>query len=210
MLDNLYDNIGKKIKDLAKGIFIIEAIGAIITGFVFFCIDEEFILYGLLILVFGPIVAWVGSWILYAFGELVEKTSDSENVARLILKKLNENDIILETESKQPESKTTILREPVAPKSNERPIENAKKPNNKATYSTTEKETIICSQCNTEQPRNRSVCWNCGVKFVKEQSANEMPCPECGEDLSFMGWDKSELKEKQTCPLCGKEILIEK
>ena len=72
MLDNLYENIGGKIKNWAKWIFIIEAIGAIITGLVLLCTDEDLILYGLLTLVCGPIVAWVSSWILYAFGELVE------------------------------------------------------------------------------------------------------------------------------------------
>lgn len=72
MLDNLYENIGGKIKNWAKWIFIIEAIGAIITGLVLLFTDEDLILYGLLTLVCGPIVAWVGSWLLYAFGELVE------------------------------------------------------------------------------------------------------------------------------------------
>ena len=72
MLENLYENIGGKIKNWAKWIFIIEAIGAIITGLVLLFTDEDLILYGLLTLVCGPIVAWVGSWILYAFGELVE------------------------------------------------------------------------------------------------------------------------------------------
>ncbi len=68
----MYDNIGGKIKGLAKTMFIVEAIGAIITGLVLLSIDEDLIGYGLLTLVCGPIVAWVGSWLLYAFGELVE------------------------------------------------------------------------------------------------------------------------------------------
>ena len=72
MLDNLYTNIGGKIKNWAKWIFIIEAIGTIITGLVLLSTDEDLIGYGLLTLVCGPIVAWVGSWLLYAFGELVE------------------------------------------------------------------------------------------------------------------------------------------
>ena len=79
MLDNLYENIGGKIKNLAKWIFIVEAIGAIITGLVFLFTDEDFILYGLLIMILGPIVAWVGSWILYAFGELVDTAYINKN-----------------------------------------------------------------------------------------------------------------------------------
>ena len=72
MLDRLYENIGAKIKNWAKWIFIAEAIGAIITGLALLFLDEELILCGLLVIILGPIVAWVGSWILYAFGELVE------------------------------------------------------------------------------------------------------------------------------------------
>jgi hypothetical protein len=73
MLDTLYENIGVKIKNWAKWIFIIEAIGAIITGFVLL-IDWGFEdgWWALFIIFFGPIVAWVGSWILYAFGQLVD------------------------------------------------------------------------------------------------------------------------------------------
>jgi hypothetical protein len=42
----------------------------------------------------------------------------------------------------------------------------------------------------------------------KEASREILPCPHCGEDLSFMGWDDTELHATLTCPLCGKEILL--
>ena len=90
MLDNLYKNIGGKIKSWAKWIFIIEAISAIIAGFVLLFADDSLILFGLLTLVCGPFVAWVGSWVLYGFGELIEKTCDNENNSKQILEKLNE------------------------------------------------------------------------------------------------------------------------
>ena len=73
MLDTLYENIGGKIKNWAKWMFIIEAIGAIITGFVLLIdwgVEDGW--WALFIIFFGPIVARVGSWILYAFGELAE------------------------------------------------------------------------------------------------------------------------------------------
>ena len=68
----MYDNIGGKIKGLAKTMFIVEAIGAVIMGIALLTTDDDFILAGLLTLFCGPIIAWVSSWILYAFGELVE------------------------------------------------------------------------------------------------------------------------------------------
>lgn len=70
----MYNNVGGTIKTLSKGIFIIEAIGAIIAGANLIATDDDFILLGLLILFCGPIIAWISSLILYAFGELVEDT----------------------------------------------------------------------------------------------------------------------------------------
>lgn len=42
----------------------------------------------------------------------------------------------------------------------------------------------------------------------REKVTATLPCPACGEDLEFMGWGEEELKEKQTCPLCGADILF--
>ena len=72
----MYDNIGGKIKVLAKVSFIVEAIAAVIAGIAFMIEDDEFILMGLLIMILGPVVAWVSSWMLYGFGELVDKTCE--------------------------------------------------------------------------------------------------------------------------------------
>ena len=69
-----YDNIGGKIKGWAKWIFAIEAIAAVISGFVLMAQDEDMILIGLLVAVFGPIVAWVSSWLLYGYGQLIENS----------------------------------------------------------------------------------------------------------------------------------------
>ena len=67
----MYNNIGGKIKFLAKWTFIVEAIASIITGIILMAGGG--ILFILLCFI-GPIVAWVSSWILYALGELVEDT----------------------------------------------------------------------------------------------------------------------------------------
>lgn len=72
MLDNLYTDIGKKIQNWAKWIFIAEAITAVISAFVLMGNSDIFL--GLLLLICGPLAAWVSSWILYAFGQLVEDT----------------------------------------------------------------------------------------------------------------------------------------
>jgi hypothetical protein len=72
----MYDNIGGKIKGLAKAVFIVEAIAAVITGIALMASDEDMIPIGLLVMVVGPLVAWASSWLLYGFGELIDKTCD--------------------------------------------------------------------------------------------------------------------------------------
>ena len=91
-----FDNIGGKIKNLAKWscwitvilIWIAAAImlvGGIAEGGIL-------ALLTLLAAVVASIVVWVGSWAMYAFGEFVEKITDNEENTRQILKKLTEDD----------------------------------------------------------------------------------------------------------------------
>lgn len=146
MLDNLYENIGGKVKSLAKCAFIVEAIGAIITGFVLVASDSGLAFYGLLTIVFGPIVAWVSSWILYAFGELVDKTCA-----------LAEKNGI--TDKHTEVSKTS--NSPVSKKSN---YSNG----GKQTFVTAKNNsTIVCPLCDCEQPSGSIRCWRCGAKFIE-------------------------------------------
>ena len=74
----MYDNIGGKIKGLAIAIFIIETIAALITGIALIASDEDMIPIGFLAIVVVPLVAWVSSWLLYGFGELIDKACDIE------------------------------------------------------------------------------------------------------------------------------------
>lgn len=73
MLEKLYENIGVKIKSWAKWIFIVEAVSAIIGGFIMVGNDDAEM--GLIMVIAGPVVAWVSSWLLYAFGQLVDDTN---------------------------------------------------------------------------------------------------------------------------------------
>ena len=78
----MYDNIGKKIKILAKILFIIGAVASMIVGITLMIIDKSgrgvVGLQGLLWLLLGPIVAWFSSWGLYGLGELIEKVCSIE------------------------------------------------------------------------------------------------------------------------------------
>ena len=65
----MYSNIGNKIKVLAKISFLFNTVLSIFLAFLFFAI--EFIVVGTVTLILGPIIAWISSWLLYGFGEIV-------------------------------------------------------------------------------------------------------------------------------------------
>ncbi|MDD5916956.1 MAG: hypothetical protein PUC63_05445 [Clostridiales bacterium] len=106
----MYDNIGRKIKGLAKAIFVAQGISMAIIGIVLMCMDEDLILYGVLTLILGPILAWISSWLLYGFGELIDKVSDIE---RNTHGETNESPSILKTKE---ETAATSLKETVIKK----------------------------------------------------------------------------------------------
>lgn len=70
----MYDNIGGKIKKLATVIFAVLAVITIIVGGVIGMNGADFL--GMAVMVAGPILAWISSFVLYGFGELVDKTSE--------------------------------------------------------------------------------------------------------------------------------------
>lgn len=79
MLDNLYENIGIKIKEWAQGIFIAETVVAVIAAIALFI--NKYFLAGILTFVLGPYIAWGSSWLFYAFGQLVDDIHAMRNQA---------------------------------------------------------------------------------------------------------------------------------
>lgn len=75
----MFDDIGKKIKSLAKAAFVIDAIGTVVGGFVLLITGEgDTGLLGLSLMPVGIFVSWASALILYGFGELVDKACDIE------------------------------------------------------------------------------------------------------------------------------------
>lgn len=69
----MFDNIGGKIKTLASAMALIGIILSFVIGFVIFGIDDDMIPVGVVIIVVGSLISWIGSFLLYGFGELIEK-----------------------------------------------------------------------------------------------------------------------------------------
>jgi hypothetical protein len=145
-MDALYGNIGGKLKGWALGIFITESIAAVIVAFVLMASD--LLLAGFLTLIAGPLVAWVSSWLLYAFGELVEKTTKNEqNTAKMV--------VLLESVRRA--QSTQVAQE------GEKPVQEAAKPT--AEVLLTMEDCWFCKGCRTRNLRNRPRCWRCGKPY---------------------------------------------
>ena len=67
----MFDNIGSKIKILAQVICWVGIIITVIIG-VFLMLEG----FGILLIIIGPLFSWIGSFCLYGFGELIEKTAE--------------------------------------------------------------------------------------------------------------------------------------
>ena len=80
----MYSNIGGKIKGLAKAICIIEAALSAIGGVLLVALDDDLIMYGMALAIIGPIIAWLASWAMSGFGELIERVTEISWVLRRI------------------------------------------------------------------------------------------------------------------------------
>lgn len=84
----MFNNIGKKIKALAKVICWIQIVIYIITAIVMFIIASDTYTEGLYIaiafafLIIGPFFAWLSSFFIYGFGELIDKACEIERNTR--------------------------------------------------------------------------------------------------------------------------------
>ena len=135
----MYDNIGQKIKGLSNAIFtILAALGAGCCLLVMVTSEGIMVLIGLLMFIIIPVLAWVSSWLLYGFGELIE----AQCVA---------TEILLE------------IRDSI----NEKSIESDYSVDKNELYEYENLRASVCQNCNTEQPDNRTICCKCGANIVE-------------------------------------------
>ena len=154
----MYNDIGGKIKNLAIGTFIVEGGTSILTGTILLLSgllegNKGFLISGAITTFTGPIVAWVSSWLLYGFGQLI---SNSDEVVSMM--KLHGGDTI---ETQRIIKKQTTVRAPQnespasAPQST--PLHNAAPQNN--AFQSTSDNGKPCPYCKTII--NTKICPRC-------------------------------------------------
>ena len=92
----LFGNIGRTIKGVTKVSFWLEVVLFIIAGFMLISQDS----YrnptagkGFLLLLAGPLIAWLGSLFSYGFGELIEQTTRQNQLLSVLISKSYKNEV---------------------------------------------------------------------------------------------------------------------
>ena len=77
----MFEDPGKKIKTVAKVLFVVQVIAAVVLAFVFGIIEYGYFHAGLffLILIGGILFAYISNLILYGFGAIVENSWLTDN-----------------------------------------------------------------------------------------------------------------------------------
>lgn len=78
----MFQNIGEKIKMLAKVVCWVGIVGCVIGGIVLCAAgaglgnDELMIGLGVVLMLAGPLASWIGSFVLYGYGELIVRVTE--------------------------------------------------------------------------------------------------------------------------------------
>ncbi len=75
----MFDNIGSKIKMLAKVICWVGIIMSCLAGLIILINGDDGAGVGLVIMIMGSLTSWVCSFFAYGFGELIDRTTEVAN-----------------------------------------------------------------------------------------------------------------------------------
>jgi hypothetical protein len=82
----MFENVGQKIKNYAKALFVGQLILYIVGGIILIAVgvdgEEAWIFVGIALLALGWVIAWLNSVFIYGFGELIVKTTEVERNTR--------------------------------------------------------------------------------------------------------------------------------
>ncbi len=108
----MFDNIGEKLKKMAKVFCWIGIIGSVVLAISYFVMSKNndgFVLTGLIVLFVGCLVSWASNLALYGFGELIDRIISIDN--KLGKKGSRIKDIVLSDSSKSNKSEKQLEEE---------------------------------------------------------------------------------------------------
>ena len=91
----MFDNIGNKIKTLALVTSILTIIACVFVA-IYMAIEEQY-WYAAGFAILGPLSAWISSFVLYGFGQLIENSDKIANNTEEILREMADNSPVKST-----------------------------------------------------------------------------------------------------------------
>ena len=108
----MFEDIGRKLKGLARFLCWGGIIGSVISGIVLF--DTERPLTSLIIIVSGSLGSWISSWVTYAIGEIAENTTAIYKATKSIDAVCNNEKEVAEKKRIESVLKATAKKSPTA------------------------------------------------------------------------------------------------
>lgn len=211
----MFEDVGNKLKFLAKIVFGVNIIIAIILGLIVMSGSGNFLL-GLLVMAVMFLTSVISAWFLYAFGELIDRTNEVEANTRKISitldALLNSADKFGNTNTDNPSAEKTtpkasephrfacpecgkLISEYPCGYCGHNPIKVNRIP--VRIYKDSDGDTT-CPTCGKKQRGDRHVCFNCGQVFINKQPDIPYWCGNCGNKGPYEG----------NCPVCGSSLKL--
>ena len=171
----MFDNIGNKVKGLAIFACVVGMVGSLIGAIVLW--SNGLIGAGFGTLIGGCLSAWIGSWVVYCIGDTNARTSELQEQIRKMQEIVNRLGTLPEKKPvasiKNPVGKTEQPQKPVTQEEmreaskldpQAKPLEDGF---TRAIPVNERKEK--CGNCGTVQPAGRHICWNCDMRFQRDE-----------------------------------------
>ena len=168
----MFDNIGRKFKNIATYFCVCGIILSVIYGFICFFDKQLGVLQGLLGIVLGSAASWLSSCGLYALGEVVENIQNINTQLLDLKKELLLKDVTNTQKSEPNHEFTHIITAPQAKK-------------------VVSSGHWICPTCGSKNLNSTNSCNNCGQKLkVCPNCGKKIPseasiCPECNKSTKI-------------------------
>lgn len=156
----MFENIGGKIKTTAVVVTVIGFIASVIGGIGIMAAHTSrnpTIFTGIGFLVGGCVGSWVGSFMLYGFGQLIEDLQECKGYLYTLTKNNESGDA--------PKIKSALLA--------------GAESTRKQSASSMPSYPWICDRCGARNSSSATVCRDCGEQHITAP-CSEWKCPKCG------------------------------
>lgn len=188
----MYNNIGNKIKTLAKVIAVLGIIGSVIYGIILIVQGEQVSSYnsylsgagstltgtGVVVMILGSLGSWISSWALYAIGDTNVKTTEMYNKSLMNTSKTNTNNSFLSNTYSKPDYSGTTTHKFRCEKCGNMITEF---PCNNCGYNP-ESSTKKCQKCGAEISSTSAFCKQCGTKQNNASTEHLGKCDMCDKE----------------------------